>query len=147
MSSRKLKIALASSLNNPLATVNVFLDNVKIENLAVVTGTINSPTIFEYTFEAVDNHHLKITLENDYIDGINDLNLIISYVALSNEDGSYTPYTYLVQNESVNLNAPNNTLVTETLWGVGVPFELDFNVNSPIIFYDYVQYNIDNPPM
>jgi hypothetical protein len=146
MATRNLKIALASSFSNPSAITNISLDNVLIQNSISINSTVTSPTIIEHTFEATGDHYLKITLENDYNDGTNDLNLIICYIALSNEDGSYTPYTYLIKNESININALDNTLVTETLWGVGDPFEFNFNINSLITFYDYIQYNIDNPP-
>ena len=145
MATRKLKIALASTFDNPYSIANIYLDNVSVESNTVINGTVYNPTILEYTFEAVNDHYLKITLENDFTDGINDSNLVICYIALSNEYGSYTPYTYLIQNEHINLNAPNNTLVTETLWGVGVPFELNFNVITPLTFFDNQQYNIDNP--
>jgi hypothetical protein len=146
MATRNLKIALASSYSNPLAITNIFLDSVLIQSITSINGTTSNPTIFEYAFEAVNSHHLKITFENDYADGVNDLNLVICYIALSNEDGSYPPYTYLVKTESVNINVPdNNTLVTDILWGVDVPYEFDFNVNSPITFFDWHQYNIDNP--
>jgi hypothetical protein len=147
MAQRKIKIALASSISNPSAEASIWFDNQVIQNNITISNSIENPLIIEHTFEAGSLHSLKIKMNNDYYENINnDLNLIISYVMLSDEEENYAPYTYLVNSSDENCRAVDNLkLITNTLWAVTDIFELNFDVNNPTTWYDYYQYDVDNP--
>jgi L-rhamnose isomerase len=112
MAQRKLKIALSSSLDLMSASASIFLDDVPLEENIVVNQVEINPQVFEFTFEAVATHTLKINFNNDYFaDGSTDLNLIVNYVALSNADLSYTENSYLIQDYFIW--GPSENLVLE----------------------------------
>lgn len=147
MAQRKIKIALSSTLADPPAIAAMWLDNDQFEfGLDVPNGVLN-PLVSEYTFEATGVHILKIAMVNDFFDGIEDLNLVVNYVALANEDGTYTPYTYIAYENNLNFRTDDGTaLVTGTIWYQGSVFEMTFDVNNLQTWFDWDQYNVDNPP-
>jgi hypothetical protein len=147
MAQRKLKIALSSSLADPAAIASIWLDNRIVQANLAVTNNINSPYILEHTFEATGIHTLKIAMTNDFYDGVKDLNLIVNYVALSLEDGSYAPYTYLVKSLlSNNRTSDNAHLMLETIWNSRESLELTIDTTNPVTWFDSYQHTVDNPP-
>ena len=147
MANRKIKIALASTLNNYASQVDIWFDNVKIRSDLQIPNLVNDPLIIEYEFTDNQNHTLKILMENDhYIDSAEDMNLEILYVQLSDETFAYTPYTYLSNDPNSNLRkADNSSLLTATLWGQNEEFILNIDTSNPVTFYDVYQYDLDNP--
>ena len=150
MAQRKLKIGLASSVTSDIALASIFLDNQLLEDTIAVLNTLSAPLIREYTFEATGIHELKVVMNNDKYEEGADLNLIISYVALSNEDGTYPAYTYLVNNQADNCGFLDPTyLITSILWTIGSTFTLTFDINNLTTWFDYRQQSIDSqqPPI
>ncbi len=111
MAQRKLKIGLATNLANMAANATILLDGVELQNNIAITHTENDPLMLEYTFEANATNELKIIFNNDFCDDSTDLNMLVTSVALSNEDLTFTEGQYL-------------TTGTYTAWGPGEPFEL-----------------------
>lgn len=146
MAQRKLKIALSSSLADPAAIASIWLDNQVVQANLSIANNIDSPYILEHTFEATGIHALKISMTNDFYDAATDLNLIVNYVALSLEDGSYEPYTYLAISPSTNNRTEDNAhLVLATIWRSGENFELNIDTVNTVTWVDAYQYDIDNP--
>lgn len=147
MAQRKLKIALSCSLQTTPALVAMWVDNEQLEFGLNVTNEIGNPLINEYTFEATGTHTLKIAMINDYFDGIEDLNLYINYVVLSNEDGSYPENTYLSFTPAMNARTIDSQyLVSDTIWSSGGISQVEFNIFNPITWVDWYQQDIDHPP-
>lgn len=146
MAQRKLKIALSSSLANPAAIASVWLDNQLVQSNLAIPNNVDSPYIFEHTFEATGIHTLKFSMTNDFYDAATDLNLIVNYVALSEEDGSYQPYTYLAISPSTNNRTVDNThLILGTIWRSGENLQISIDTANPVTWFDGYQYSIDNP--
>ena len=146
MAQRTLKIALSSSVADPAAIATIWVDNQAIQSNLSITNSIDSPYDLEHTFEATGVHTLKISMITDFFSQTKDLNLNINYIALSNEDGTYPAYTYLANGVDVNYRIEDNTkLLTDTIWEAGKSFELSFDINNLLTWYDMYQYNIDNP--
>jgi hypothetical protein len=147
MANKKIKVALASTLENYPTQVDIWVDNVKIRSDLQVSNLANDPLIVEHEF--VDNvtHTLKIIMENDhFIESVEDMNLEILSVQLSDENFNYTPYTYLSNDATFNLRkTDNSSLLTQILWGENEEFILDIDTSNPTTFYDSYQYDLDNP--
>jgi uncharacterized protein Usg len=147
MAQRTLKIALSSSVADPAAVATIWLDNQVIQSNLSITNNINSPYVVEHTFEATGLHQLKISMVNDFLDQTKDLNLNVNYVALSNEDGTYPAYTYLATSTDVNYRTTDySSILTDTIWEAGKSFDLSFDTNALVTWYDMYQYDIDNLP-
>ena len=148
MAQRKIKVALSSTLADPAAIAAMWLDNEQFEFGLSIVEPIMSPHVSEYTFEATGVHTLKIAMINDYFDGIEDLNLIINYIAIANEDNTYTPYTYFGNNDLGDIRTEDRTaIITHTIWNSGGTFEITFDINNLTSWIDWYQHELDNPPV
>jgi hypothetical protein len=146
MAQRKLKIALSSSLADPAALAAIWFDNQLIQNNLSIPNSVDSPLVIEHTFEATGIHTLKVAMINDFFDTNVDLNLIVNYVALSNENGEYPAYTYLITDSNENNRTVDNAhLVTMVIWHANESLDLTIDTNNPITWFDTYQYDIDNP--
>jgi hypothetical protein len=146
MANKKIKIALSSTFTTIPLQIDIWLDNVKIYENTMISNSSDNPQIVEHEFTDNVNHQLKIIMKNDYHVENDDLNLIIHYVQLSDDNFVYPNYTYLVPTLDMILRTVDNSmLLTETLWRTSETFILDFNTSNPATFYDTYQYDLDNP--
>ena len=149
MAQRTLKIGLSSSLGNTPVNTTIYLNDQIIQDNILVSNTKLSPLVIEHTFDdVIENLYvLKFQLNNDVFNANEDLNLLINYLALSDENNSFIPYTYLTNNPARSLRSDDNTyILTGTVWSNFEPFEISFNLNNLLIWFDPYQYEIDNPP-
>ncbi len=141
MADRKIKIALGSTITNPGASVNIYFDNVLIQENLVITNDAHNPYIVEHTFVAGTAHSLRFIMNNDHATDTEDLNTVISYICLSDESFVYPNNTYLINSDQSNIRVDNdNLLVTAVLWGENGEYTLNFDVQNPNVF-------VDNPPV
>ena len=144
MAQRLIRIALSSSIPDPIANASIFLDGNLIFKDWVPNQRLD-PMIFDHQFQEFGIHTIKIILNNDYLDEEKDLNLIVNYIRLSDTSLNFTPYEYLTYDESLDLRIMDNSYIeTATVWNVDNFYELDFNVDQPLIWIDKYQFNIDS---
>ena len=149
MAQRTLKIGLSSSLVNTPADVTIWVNDQIIQNNISVSNAPSNPLVIEHTIDDVNEtlYVLKFQLNNDSFSENMDLNLIINYLTLSDENNLFTPYTYLTNNTIRNLRSSDGSyLLLGTVWSNFVPYEISFNLNNLLTWFDAYQYNIDNPP-
>lgn len=140
---KKLRISMSSSLSDRAVTVNVWIDNVKVENFISILDTWSK----EYDLGINNPHTLRIRMENDYIDDLSDLNLIINCIQLSDDDGIFPKYDYIMPMLDMNPRTiDQNKLQTTVLWGTPQEFTMNIDENNLIIWHDYYLEDLENPP-
>lgn len=144
MATRKIKIGLSTTDITKTANATIWIDDILMQDNISVNAAMASPMQVEYTFDAGTTITLKVRLNNDYYNEPEDLNLCINYICLSDEDGIYTPYTYLLAGLDNNRTDDNTYLVTKMLWAAGDELILTIDVTAQPIWFDYYQYNLDN---
>jgi hypothetical protein len=140
---KKLRITMVSSLSDRAVTVSIWIDNVKVENSISILETWTN----DYDLSSTNPHTLRIKMENDYIDNQEDLNLIINKIQLSNDDGVFPQYDYLIPMENMNPRSEDNTkLQTAIMWGTPNEFNMSIDEVNPIVWHDYHLETLENPP-
>jgi hypothetical protein len=144
MAQKKIKIALSSTIDDPIANASIFFDGTLVFKDWVPNQCLN-PLTFEHEFQSSGTHTIKIILNNDYMDDEKDLNLIVNYIALSDELFQYPAYTYLTFDSNIDLRVDDNSYIeTATIWETEHYFEFEFDSENPLIWEDGYQYNLDH---
>ena len=137
MADRKLKIALGATVADPPASVNIYFDEVLIQTNLLISNNPHTPYILEHTFTAGTTHSVRFKMNNDYVNEAEDLNLVISYICLSDESFVYPTDTYLINVDQGHIRViDDNLLVTAVLWGENGEYTLNFDVENPNVFID-----------